>query len=93
MKKIYILLFLFAFYNSLFAQWNDSATTGGNVVCNAVTSEQTKLSISDGWNGVIVIFESPDNNSPTPVPNIYAHRINSNVQVQWKTWVVQNRFA
>jgi len=88
MKKIYALLFLVSSCSSLLAQWIGNAATGGNVVCNAATSEESKLTVSDGANGTIIVFQSADQNTPNAVSNIYAQKINSNGQVQWGTSAV-----
>ena len=80
MKKTFLFFHSIIIVNSLFAQWNSDPVTGATIVNNAITSENNQVSISDGANGTIIIFESSIGNG---VNNLYAQRINSNGQIQW----------
>lgn len=80
MKKIFLFLILFITANFLFAQWNSNASTGAKIVNNTITTENYQVSVSDGANGAILIFESSFNSD---IRNIYAQRTNSDGQLQW----------
>lgn len=68
---------------NLFAQWSGDPINGGTPVCIAATSEISKISVSDGANGAIIVFESYNNNSNSGA--FYVQRINSLGQIQWGT--------
>jgi hypothetical protein len=80
MKKNFLFLLLFVNTHFLFAQWSSDPVTGGKIVNNAIAAENYQVSVTDGTNGSIVIFESSFNGS---VNNLYAQRINSNGQLLW----------
>lgn len=75
MKKNYLFLICTICSLNLFAQWSSDPASGGTPVCIASTSEQNKISVSDGSNGAVIVFESLDNN--TNATDFYAQRINS----------------
>lgn len=81
MKKSYFFLACVICTLNLFAQWSGDPVNGGTPVCIASTGEQSKISVSDGSNGAIIVFESYDNN--TGANDFYVQRINSAGQVQW----------
>ena len=81
MKKNYLFLICTICSLNLFAQWSSDPASGGTPVCIASTSEQNKISVSDGSNGAVIVFESLDNN--TNATDFYAQRINSAGQVLW----------
>ena len=66
---------------NLFAQWSSDPASGGNPVCIAPTSEQNKISVSDGANGAVIVFESYNNDGNAN--EFYVQRINSAGQIQW----------
>jgi hypothetical protein len=80
MKKFFLFLVLFITTDLLFAQWNSDPSTGGKIINNTISTENYQVSVSDGANGTIVIFESGYNSIAS---NIYAQRINSDGQLQW----------
>ncbi len=81
MKKNYLFLISIICSFNLFAQWSSDPVNGGTPVCIAPTTEQNKISVSDGSNGAIIVFESYNNN--TNANEFYVQRINSTGQVQW----------
>jgi hypothetical protein len=80
MKKALLFFHCILIANMLFAQWGSNPSTGATIVSDALTNEINQVSVSDGANGAIVVFESTDLNA---VNNIYAQRINSNGQILW----------
>jgi len=81
MKKNYLFLICIICSINLFAQWSGDPVNGGTPVCIAPTSEQSKISVSDGANGAIIVFQSYDNNTNTD--DFYVQRINSLGMVSW----------
>lgn len=80
MKKVLLFFHCILIANILFAQWGSNPSTGATVVSNVLTNEINQVSVSDGANGAIVVFESSNAND---VSNIYAQRINSSGQILW----------
>ncbi len=81
MKNNFLFLICIFCNLDLFAQWNSDPNTGGTPVCTAITNENSKMSVSDGANGAIIVFESYNNNSSTNA--FYVQHINSTGQIQW----------
>ena len=81
MKKNYLFLICIICNFNLFTQWNSNPGNGGTSVCIASTSEQSKISVSDGSNGAIIVFVSYKNDRNAN--DFYVQRIKSAGQVQW----------
>ncbi len=81
MKKNYLFLTFIILSLNLFAQWSSDPVSGGTPVCIAPASEQNKISIADGTNGAIIVFESYATNNSSS--ELYVQRINNSGQVQW----------
>ncbi|MEO6454933.1 MAG: hypothetical protein ABIN97_12705 [Ginsengibacter sp.] len=81
MKKLLLLLLLITGIQRVFSQWN-SNTSINNLVANRPQNEIRPLSVTDGANGSIVIFNTNnDNNSSNN--DIYAQKITSAGTIAW----------
>lgn len=82
MRTKFIILFiilLFPFF--LFAQWNANPSVVDTRVCTAPTNEASKMSVTDGSNGSIVVFEGISGDRYEY--SIYAQRISSAGVAMW----------
>ena len=82
MRKVYLFFLSLIISNFLFAQWITDPVNGGTVISNATSSENYQVSVTDGSNGAVVVFEAGDDNGKS---DIYAQRINNNGQILWGT--------
>lgn len=83
MKRFLLLPLCFINFETSFSQWNSNPAVADTKVCTAPGFESDAISVSDGNNGIIVVFQSLS--ASLDSRNIYAQRINAEGILQWNT--------